>query len=70
MQQKSDYKSIASTPGMPTLKKNLDNKDIPMIDKLRNSLHISHIMTNTSKVTTILQYFKGKRSKYHQFRNT
>ena len=42
VQQKSDYKSIASTPGMPTLKKNLDNKDIPMIDKLRNSPHLSY----------------------------
>lgn len=42
MQQKSDYKSIASTPGMPTLTKNLDNKDIPMIDKLENSPHLSY----------------------------
>ena len=42
MQQKSDYKSIASTPGMPTLTKNLDNKDIPMIGKLQNSPHLSY----------------------------
>ena len=60
IQQKSDLKSIASTPALPTLKNNLDKSYIPIIDNYE-TLNISNIKTDTSKDTTKLQHFNGKR---------